>query len=31
MGYHEDDEITSYFSYEDLFRICKKLNKESGN
>lgn len=26
---HQDDEITSHFSYQDLFRICKKLTKET--
>lgn len=26
---HEDDEVTSYFTYDELFYICKKLNKES--
>lgn len=27
----EDDELTFHFSYNDLFRKCKKLNKESCN
>lgn len=26
---HQDDEVTSYFSYHDLFCICKKLTKET--
>lgn len=25
---HQDDEVTSHFSYQDLFRIYKKLTKE---
>lgn len=26
---HHDDEVTSKFSYHDLFRLCKKLMKET--
>lgn len=29
MPNHEEDEITSHFSYHDLFYICNKLNKET--
>lgn len=25
---HQDDEVTSHSSYQDLFRICKKLTKK---
>lgn len=28
MENHEDDNVTSYFSYDDLFLICKELNEE---
>lgn len=28
MKDHEEDEVTLYFSYHDLFCICKKLNNE---
>lgn len=27
--YHEENEITFYFFYHDLFSICKRLNKET--
>lgn len=27
MEIYEEDEVTLYFTYDDLFRICKKLNK----
>lgn len=26
---HQDDEVTSQFSYHNLFRLCKKLTKET--
>lgn len=29
MENDEDDKVTSYFTYDQLFHICKKLNKES--
>lgn len=29
MENHQDDDVTSYFSYYDIFRICKKLTKET--
>lgn len=29
MENHQDNEATSHFFYHDLFRICKKLKKET--
>lgn len=29
MTNHQYDEVTSHFSYHDIFRICKKLTKET--
>lgn len=29
MVNHQDDEVTSYFSYHNIFCICKKLTKET--
>lgn len=29
MENHQDDEVTSHFSYQDLFCICSKLTKET--
>lgn len=28
MGNHEDDNVTSYFSYDDSFIVYKELNEE---
>lgn len=27
IGNHQDEEVTSYFSYQDIICICKKLTK----
>lgn len=29
MTKHQEDEVTSQFFYHDLFRLCKKLTKET--
>lgn len=29
MENYHDDEVTSHFSYQDLFHICKKLTNET--
>lgn len=31
MADHEENEVTYYFYYHDLFHICKNLNKEISN
>lgn len=30
MANHEEDVVTSYFFYNDLFQTCKNINKETG-